>query len=1443
MSVVGKVATAPAPRKGFGELFGEAKGKLDNLQKDMASIFPAMPGQNVAKYYDLAIGIDFHETIVPFMPLLPVPHIGMVFDIMSAVMSAIASVVPAPPPPPEDGSSPPTSLSGICKAIVHSMKPTVQVHGQWVANAGTGIQHLPGIFVHIPFPIVKPMASSEMWMGSSTVLADGGPCSTQFHPALSCNLIGIPAPFRITKPKPKVALMAPTSMLLIITSGGAPVLVGGPPTIDLFQLAIQFGLKGMGKLWGKNKPKVDTPKPKKAKLGDVQPPSKTKCKGEPIDMATGRVYSINTDIELPGPIPFIWERTYYSDIEVNGSLGYNWHYSYNMGLYDMGNGYATLRLSDGREIAVPFVVSGDTHYNRKEQLTFTKDKNGFLLIDADNLHYRFNGKKNREGYAMLSEIATAEGFTIKFEYNHKGDLSKITDSRNQLIHVDTDNRGYITKLYTEADGRTITLIEYQYDDMGNMVFIKDVAGAEKHFYYKGHLLVQLTNQTGQSFYWEYEGSGDDAKCIHTWGDGGVLEYWTEYKSGHTITRNGLGHSSQYFYDENFLIYKIIDENDGITYQTYNQYQELEVVVDPEGLSQKYEYNRFGKLTKLENENGQVTTYEYDDEQNLTALSTPGGKKLKWEYDALGRVTKKTTPDGNALLYTYEGMHLKSITDAQGNTFYLFFDNRHQLAQLTYPNETFRQWQYDDMGNVVQERDIKGNLTRYRYDDAGNVTYIAEPDGNEHYFEYDSSYNITRAKDDLHEVRFKYGSLGVLLSRTQNGRTVSFGYNSELQLKTIHNEAGEVYRFALDGLGNVVSEWGFDGLNRRYERDGNGRVTKVLRPADKWSKYQYDGLGSVVLEEHSDHTWAAYKYDKDSMLIDALNEDIHIKLQRDRAGQVVKEVQGAHSLSRTYDQWGNAVKIESSLGADITLDYDKLGQVQQMHSKGWNAQWQYDESGLEIQRQLSGNVQVKTQRDRFGRVTQRSIGVKNAEQARHSYHWGKGNRLNKIVNELGRATTNFEYDAWDNLVSGTYNDKSGAETIYKAPDAIGNLFKTPERKDRVYDKGGKLLKDEKYYYHYDAEGNLIFKEFITSGQPNIFDKKQLEKKLQIKTKGSGTGWIYKWQGNGMLASVTLPMGSKVSFNYDPLGRRIAKQYKGRVTRWLWDGNVPLHEWQYDGEYPPKLSIDETDSLKEAEEPTENAITWLFEENSFVPCGKIVGEEKYSIVCDYLGTPTHAYDSNGSLIWERELDIYGNARKISGNADFCNFLWQGQQVDKETGLAFNRFRYYSNESGMYLSQDPIGLEGDLLNIYSYVIDSNDGIDPLGLFNPYGNKKNGQFKKKPGPKPKPKPSLHGNSKLSTKPTVLYAMYDADGNFQKWGITDKVKNPKAGRYGNSLPDGWTVEEITRGKRSDMLKIERELSEKMPGPRNNESWAGSKKGQGLSQEAEAVRKKAGVHH
>ncbi len=59
----------------------------------------------------------------------------------------------------------------------------------------------------------------------------------------------------------------------------------------------------------------------------------------------------------------------------------------------------------------------------------------------------------------------------------------------------------------------------------------------------------------------------------------------------------------------------------------------------------------------------------------------------------------------------------------------------------------------------------------------------------------------------------------------------------------------------------------------------------------------------------------------------------------------------------------------------------------------------------------------------------------------------------------------------------------------------------------------------------------------------------------------------------------------------------------------------------------------------------------------------------------------------------------------------FRYQGQYLDSETDLCYNRYRYYSPETGSYISQDPISIAGGL-NVYAYVHDPNSWIDPLGL-----------------------------------------------------------------------------------------------------------------------------------
>ena len=78
----------------------------------------------------------------------------------------------------------------------------------------------------------------------------------------------------------------------------------------------------------------------------------------------------------------------------------------------------------------------------------------------------------------------------------------------------------------------------------------------------------------------------------------------------------------------------------------------------------------------------------------------------------------------------------------------------------------------------------------------------------------------------------------------------------------------------------------------------------------------------------------------------------------------------------------------------------------------------------------------------------------------------------------------------------------------------------------------------------------------------------------------------------------------------------------------------------------------------------------------------------------------------------LDVYGNAKEYAGEKCFIPFRYQGQYEDEETGLYYNRFRYYAPEKGIYISSDPIGLAGNNPTLYGYVSDVNLWLDLFGL-----------------------------------------------------------------------------------------------------------------------------------
>ena len=251
----------------------------------------------------------------------------------------------------------------------------------------------------------------------------------------------------------------------------------------------------------------------------------------------------------------------------------------------------------------------------------------------------------------------------------------------------------------------------------------------------------------------------------------------------------------------------------------------------------------------------------------------------------------------------------------------------------------------------------------------------------------------------------------------------------------------------------------------------------------------------------------------------------------------------------------------------------------------------------------------------------------------------------------------------------------------------------------------MEQDGKWHCKYDKDGNLT-ERYIGTGR---------------WLDGKKEHWKYRWNADGSLAKVVRPDGEEVTFEYDALGRRLSKSFGTTVTRWMWNGNVPLHQWKQRRSYSR-----EEDAWLTEEERKERTL-WLFEEESFVPVAMIKEGRAYSILTDHLGTPTEAYDAEGNEVWSRVLDINGEVVEETGNVGMVPFLFQGQYYDRETGLAYNRFRYYSPQMGMYISQDPIRLAGGIINLYGYVDDLNMCIDLFGLVKTYGGNFVTELKKK--------------------------------------------------------------------------------------------------------------------
>ncbi|MBL0053054.1 MAG: hypothetical protein IPP29_16865 [Bacteroidetes bacterium] len=120
------------------------------------------------------------------------------------------------------------------------------------------------------------------------------------------------------------------------------------------------------------------------------------------------------------------------------------------------------------------------------------------------------------------------------------------------------------------------------------------------------------------------------------------------------------------------------------------------------------------------------------------------------------------------------------------------------------------------------------------------------------------------------------------------------------------------------------------------------------------------------------------------------------MERDVMGNIIKESINDEWITSEYDITGNRIKTTSSLGANITHQFNKMGDVLLMEANGWQAKFEHDKLGLEIERFLPGNINSKWQRDEIGRPVAHTVGhtteVSLVTKRNKKYQWDASDRL-------------------------------------------------------------------------------------------------------------------------------------------------------------------------------------------------------------------------------------------------------------------------------------------------------------------------------------------------------------------------------------------------------------------------------------------------------------------
>ncbi|AXB46889.1 DUF6531 domain-containing protein [Amycolatopsis albispora] len=1023
------------------------------------------------------------------------------------------------------------------------------------------------------------------------------------------------------------------------------------------------------------------------------PEDQRRCENDPVDVVTGEMVLTNVDVELAGVLPLVLRRTHVSSYRAGRSFGRSWASTVDQRLEFDDQG-VVLAAEDGMLLVYPVPpVRGEVLPEVGPTWPLSRTDTGFAVHRRETgltLHFAAGAT----GVRPLSAIEDRNGNRIDIHRDSAGTPEVISHSGGYRIGVRSE-AGRITELSLLAEGaEPVVLTGFRYHDSGDLAEVVNSSGRAFGFSYDhAGRITQWTDRNGEWYRYFYDADG---RCVANQGSGGFLNGTFTYDTENRITRftDALGFTTSYRFNE---ANQVVEETNPLGHTVVQEWDSRDRLLsrtDAIGRTSRWEYDEAGNPTVVTRPDGTQILTSYNEFGQPLSVVQPDGAVWGFEYDERGNLSAETDPAGAVTRYQHnERGHRVAVIDALGQARRIDTDNAGLPLRVTDPLGAVTRFTRDQFGRIVERADPMGGVTRFAWTVEGRLRSRTRPDGSTEHWRYDGQGSEVEHIDALGQVRrveTTHFDLPAAEIAPDGGRT-EFHYDATLQLVSVTNPQGLVWRYEYDAAGHLLSETDFNGRVLRYTRDAAGQLVERVNGAGERVRITRDPMGNIVRREAGDEV-TSFTYDPAGRIVSARNPDAELRYERDAAGRVLAETVNGATVASAYDLLGRRTARLTPTGARSEWAYDAAARPARLRTGGHTIAFGYDPAGREVERLLDSGTVLAQQWDVNQRLVSQTVSAvaPGARQARQlqlrNYRYRPDGHLVAVEDRFGGAR-HYDLDPVGRVL--------GVEGVdwrerYRY-DRVGNVTEAEAPADaettgpREY--AGTLVRSAgRVSYRHDPQGRLVWRR-----------KKHLSRKPEA--------WQYQWNADDRLVSVVTPDGTRWRYLYDPLGRRIAKlrlDAAGAVAErvdFAWDGNVLAEQvhsagaattWEYDPASFRPLTQTERAPLGEAGQQ------W-------------VDRQFYSIVTDLVGTPTELVDGQGELVWHSRSTLWGEAAAAEHPGTPLRF--PGQYFDAETGLHYNQHRYYDPVAGRYGSADPLGLLGGAAP-HSYVHNPTGWTDALGL-----------------------------------------------------------------------------------------------------------------------------------